>query len=127
MRSRSFSPLGPYGREFGERCLIALCFGVWRCLLGILGSLGLSFRWLFSLSRMGHYGQSRTPKTGTVHRTTQPYHFYEIFLLESLVESKYCCNFAIEFRKRLDMSLILNRNRESSVIPSYVSTEMLCG
>ena len=51
----------------------------------------------------------------------------KIFLVKSLVESKYCCNFAIEFRKRLDMSLILNGNRESSVIPSYVSTEMLCG
>jgi hypothetical protein len=41
----------------------------------------------------------------------------KIFFVKSLVESKYCCNFAIEFRKRLDMSLILNRIRESSVIP----------
>ena len=49
------------------------------------------------------------------------------FFVKSLVESKYCCNFAIEFRKRLDISLILNGNRESSVIPLYVSTEMLCG
>ena len=116
------------------QCLLALCFGFWRCLLVILSLLGFcpTFPTFLKLpklspSRWDTTDNHRHPRQGQYIGQHSPIIFYEFFLPESLVESKYCCNFAIEFRKRLDMSLILNRNRESSVIPSYVSTEMLCG
>ena len=63
-------------------------------LVGILGMLGFCptlpiFLKLLKLSpsRMGHYGQTRTPKTGTVHRTMHSPICFRNILVESLVES----------------------------------------
>ena len=51
---------------------------------------------------LGHYGQSQTPKTGTVHRTKYSPISFRNILVESLVESRFCCNFANEFRRVVD-------------------------
>ena len=41
----------------------------------------------FSLSRMGHYGQTQTPKTGTAQRTKHSPICFRNILVESLAES----------------------------------------
>ena len=99
MPSGPFSPFGRYGREFWE----AMPFRplLWRLAMPS-GPFSLPSLRLFSLSRMGHYGQTRTPKTGTVHRTMHSPICFRNILVESLVESKYCCNFANEFRRVVD-------------------------
>ena len=76
--------------------VLAVLFNITHCLQGILTLLGLCptlpiFLKLPklspSLSRMGHYGQSRTPKTGTVHRTRHSPISFRNILVESLAES----------------------------------------
>ena len=77
-------------------------------LLGLLALLAFALTSLYSLnslnslSRMGHYGQTRTPKTGTVHRTMHSPICFRNILVESLVDSGFCCNFANEFRRVVD-------------------------
>ena len=87
MPSGPFSPFGPYGRKFRE----AMPFSplLWHLAMpsGPFRLFRPSSLRLLSLSRMGHYGQTRTPKTGTVHRTMHSPICFRNILVESLVES----------------------------------------
>ena len=97
-----FSPFRPYDREFRETMPFSPL--LWRLAMP-LGHFRLFRPFLlqaFLPISLGHYGQTRTPKTGTVHRTKHSPICLRNILVESLVESKYCCNFANNFRRVVD-------------------------